>query len=341
MDTLVLSPLDSLETHLASLITSFTHTNTFTTAPQIAKDLLIDDNNLTTALFSLQQHQRNYARILHLREEVASLHEQLKDTVRSCVTFKKAIGGINPDILEYGYEDEDGVGDHDEGANVAEVDYHTLLTFAARIGKHNTLAAKEAEAESVRRKIAAKNASSTTNAAVNGTAPPATTDDAGTSPDVAMLGNNNTLESSAEVTRIDAAIALQRAQMGMSFPDAAVLRNGALGQLTLFTEQKRSQFSNETGREDDVEELITEAVEREVGRMIRESEDVKPEEKAIAEEQSAFSDSPVRERRTTAEVPVRQASTSQPQAARPAKKPPKQKLSLDFPDSDDEDEDED
>ena len=339
MDSLVLTPLNNIEEHLDALLTSLTHTNTFANAPQIAKDLLADDDELTSALSLLQRHQQNYARILSLREEVASLKDQLKGTIRQCVTFKQEIGQINPSILDAESDSEDEEGNDQEGGTVAEVDYHTLLTFAARIGRHNTIAAKEAEADALRRKIAAKNASTTP--AVNGVQALNPAGDDITAQDATIhadANENNTAETTAELTRIDAAIALQRAQMGMSFPDSACLRTGALGQLQLFAERQRSHFSSGVAREDEAETSVNEALEREVGRMVRESEDVADEEKAEEEEVASFLESPV-ERRATTAIPGRQTSTGQ--AQRPPSKPTKQKqpLNLDFPGSDDSDDD--
>ncbi|KIW66145.1 hypothetical protein PV04_08347 [Phialophora macrospora] len=342
MDSLILSPLDNIETHLTALITTLTQTNTFSNAPQLAKDLLADDDDLASALALLQRHQQNYARILNLREEVASLQEQLKDTVRKCVAFKTEIGAINPSIVDEDSEDED---EDNQSGPVSEVDYHTLLMFAARIGKHNTIAAKEAETEAVRRKIAAKNASAA--AAVNGAQPatePLATQDTATAtaegPDGESGIGNNTVETTAELSRIDNAIAIDRARMGMSFPDGPTLRMGALGQLQLFREQQGQHFSGGVRNEDESAKLVEEAVEREVGRMVRETEDIAPEEKA-EEEIIEFPESPILGRREDpATAATGQPSTSQGQAQRLPKSPqPKRKLDLDFPDSDDEDDD--
>ncbi len=107
MDSLVLTPLNSIETHLNALIASLTQTNTFANAPQLTQSLLTDDDNLTSSLSLLQRHQQNYARILHLRKEVSTLQEQLKDTIRKCVSFKTEIAQINPTILDSDSDSED------------------------------------------------------------------------------------------------------------------------------------------------------------------------------------------------------------------------------------------
>ena len=347
MESLVLEPLSSIGTHLNALVTSLTQTNTFANAPQIAQDLLADDDNLVSALSLLQRHQQNYARILNLREEVATLQEQLRDTVRKCVSFKQEIGQINPSILDSDSDDDDADEEDDTATNVAEVDYHTLLTFAARIGKHNTIAAKEAEAEAVRRKIAAKNAATSVNVPINGIQSATTIGEPTATQDTTVLtveeegetsDENGTAETTAELSRIDNAIAIQRAQMGMSFPDAALLRTGALGQLQLFRERQEQQFLGGVGQEDEGIRLVQEAVDKEVERMVRETEDIA--EETIEEEVTQFPESPVFGRRDVpATTAVRQPSTSQQgQAQRPPKPTQsKKKLDLDFPDSDDED----
>ncbi|EXJ57514.1 hypothetical protein A1O7_07862 [Cladophialophora yegresii CBS 114405] len=344
MDSLVLAPLDNIETHLTALISTLTQTNTFSNAPQLAEDLLADDNDLTSSLALLQRHQHNYARILSLREEVTSLQDQLKDTVRKCVAFKTEIGAINPAILQDDSEDEDeDAHGADHEGSVAEVDYHTLLMFAARIGKHNTIAAKEAETEAVRRKIAAK--SGTVNGAqaqASITEPLTTQDTAGPDGEPGIEKDNNTVETTAELSRIDNAIAIDRARMGMAFPDGPSLRMGALGQLQLFRERLGQQLSSGGGggNDDENAKLVQEAVEREVARMVRETEDIAPEQE-VEEESTTFPESPVLGRREDpASGATRQPPISQGQAQR-APNPPqiKRKLDLDFPDSDDEEDD--
>ncbi|OAP56434.1 hypothetical protein AYL99_09613 [Fonsecaea erecta] len=371
MDSLVLRPLSSIETHLTALITSFTQTNTFANAPQLARDLLADDDELGSALSLLQRHQQNYAHILNLRAEVATLQEQLKDTIRKCVSFRQEIGQINPSILDSGSDDDEEEEDADN-SHVAKVDYHTLLTFAARIGKHNTIAAREAEAESLRRKMATKNKEQTSPsaAALNGVAHPATDEGGAAEEFTEATDENRTAETTAELTRIDNSIALQRAQMGMSFPDAALLRVGALGQLQLFVERQRQQSGVDAGVGEDESKAVQEALEREVERLVRETEDIAEDtgtdaEMAEGEDTTTAAGgwpaSPELKRSSTFEGEKSQDATAsaaaQPlttaaaatttsqgatQALKPPNKPPQQpkrKLDLDFPDSDEEDED--
>ncbi|KAK7892473.1 hypothetical protein LTR67_007570 [Exophiala xenobiotica] len=316
MEPLVLDPLNSIETHLDSLITSLAQTNTFANAPQIAKDLVTDDDNLTASLTLLQRHQQNYARILELRTEVEELQSQLKDTIRGCVSFRQEIVEVHPSILDESDDEEE-----DQDTNVSEIDYHTLLAFAARIGKHNAAAAREAEAEAVRRKVAAKN-----NAA-NGVS------DGGT--------ENATAETEAELERINNTVAQTRAQMGMAFPDANILRIGALGQLQLLQEKQAGTGTN-----------VQETVDREVERMVRESEDVADPVVERVEEmttESATWTSPEMAKQSLPGAPGQIGQQiGQPSSSQLAQRPggglppgqPKKKVGLDFgTSSDEEDED--
>ncbi|KAK5221331.1 hypothetical protein LTR72_006891 [Exophiala xenobiotica] len=317
MEALVVDPLNSIETHLDSLITSLAQTNTFANAPQIAKDLVTDDDNLTTSLTLLQRHQQNYARILELRTEVEELQSQLKDTIRGCVSFRQEIVQVHPSILD---ESDDGE-EEDQDTNVSEIDYHTLLAFAARIGKHNAAAAREAEAEAVRRKVAAKN-----NAA-NGVS------DGGT--------ENATAETEAELERINNTVAQTRAQMGMAFPDANILRIGALGQLQLLQEKQAG-----TGTD------VQDAVDREVEKLVRETEAVADPVVERVEEtatESATWTSPEMAKQSLPGAPGQTGQqTGQPSSSQLAQRPgnrlppgqPKKKVGLDFgTSSDEEDED--
>src|SRR4051794_40220535 len=117
METQILAPLNAFETQITSLVTSLTQTNTYATAPQIAQNLLNTDDDLTTSLNLLHRHQQNYARILNLRAEVASLQEQLQSTIRQCVALRDEVGQIHPSILSVDSDDDS----EDEDDKVAEV----------------------------------------------------------------------------------------------------------------------------------------------------------------------------------------------------------------------------
>jgi hypothetical protein len=240
----------------------------------------------------------------------------LKNTIRQCVTFKQEIGGIHPSILDESDSEE-------EEAAPQEIDYQTLLAFAARIGKHNTLAAREAEAEALRIKLAARN--KVTN---------------GESTTQSVTGPEND-DAAAAIERVSAQIALQRAHLGLSFPDAMILRNGALGGLTLFAEQQRSKFRTK-GSDEERERLVNTAVDEEVEKMVRATEEVAEPQDSNAEDERMEDDpeSPVLGRRDTFDAEG-QASSSRAQAQRPPQQPAKGsgKLNLDF-NLDDSDEDE-
>lgn len=329
METEVLTPLNALETHLNSLVTSLTQTNTYANAPQIAQTLLDTDDELTSSLNLLHRHQQNYARILNLRAEAATLQEQLKSTIRQCVALRDEVGRIHPSIL---FGDSDGDDDSDDGdPKVAEIDYHTLLTFAARIGKHNAVAAREAEAESRRFKIASRsreNATSTT-ATANGV------QDAPTS------AENGTDETNAEIERINNTIAITRAQMGMAFPEAGGLRVGELGKLQLFRERQAQSAPGDDG-------AVDRAMDEEVERLVRETEDVGERSLGKGEPEGEGPDtsmglSPEVARQATARDAPSSQSQPRPAARRASvSKPsqlaqPRRKLDLDFPSSDEED----
>ncbi|KEF52438.1 uncharacterized protein A1O9_11679 [Exophiala aquamarina CBS 119918] len=328
METQVLAPLNAFETHLNSLVTCLTQTNTYANAPQIAQTLLDTDDELTSSLNLLHRHQQNYARILNLRAEVATLQEQLKSTIRQCVALRDEVGRIHPSIVSAD-SDEDSSEDLDEGANVAELDYHTLLAFAARIGKHNAVAAREAEAESRRFKIAARRIEDATSTTIPNGVQEAPT----------MVGNG-TDETNAEIERINNTIAATRAQMGMAFPEAGVLRAGELGKLQLFRERQVQTASGADG-------AVDRAMDEEVERLVRETENVggvllgkEDPEGAV----SSISLSPEVTRQTTArDAPSSSQNQPRPTAGRASvPKPsqqaqPRRKLDLDFPSSDEED----
>lgn len=323
METQVLKPLSAFEAQLNSLVTSLTQTNTYATAPQITQNLLETDDQLTTSLNLLHRHQQNYARILNLRAEVASLQEQLKSTIRQCVALRDEAGQIHPSILSVDLDDDSA--EEEEDARVAEIDYQTLLTFAARIGKHNAEAAREAEAESRRVKMSARSNAT----AING----------GQNTSGAIELENATEETNAEIERINNTIAITRAQMGMAFPDAAALRVGELGKLQLLRER---QFQPNAGDGDAVDRALDEEIER----LVRETEDVA--ERSLEKEEpddmeTSIGLSPEATRQSTG----RDASANHPQPGQAARrasqsKPsqqaaPRRKLDLDFPSSDEED----
>ena len=237
MDKVVVTPLDALEASLGTLLTSLTTAPTFSTAPALSNALLTADDTLSTSLTVLKQHQQNYARILHLRAEATRLEDQIKSIVRTCGELRSEMGAIHPNILDDSSESED------DERRQQDVDYNTLLSFARRIGKYNTRAAREAEEDSIRRQQEAKQrTTSPSKPATNGNVAPAATE---TTSEVGNIIPDN------ERAWLNETAAAARAAQGMAFPAAERLRLGMLGQL---------QYAREQGGE--------EAVEKEAERLL-------------------------------------------------------------------------
>lgn len=349
MSTVAAAPLDALTTHLDTLINSLVHTNTFAAAPDAASSLVAADDALTSALSTLKQHQQNYARILRLREEAQQLEDDLKTIIRNAVRLREDVGRIHPSILDDDAETSDGEDTEDiplDPGKRRDVDYTTLLNFAARIGKHNSLAAREAEQEAERRKIEAikkkeKMASSPT-APVNmaNTLPNATNDNADQQP------KQDELELQA--IGLEESLAAERAKQGLGFPEGMLLRMGELGRL-----QKIREDAVASGSAEETDMRIRSgfgegAVEREIERLVRATEDVAAEDdngmerKVKEEEEGAREEEP---RKRTEEVnkttavqarPRRESITQRPPAAAA---PKRKKINLDFGGDDDDDDD--
>ena len=288
MDQLVLDPLSGITSSLTSLTSSLTTTNTFATAPAATQAILSADDALSSALATLKKHQRNYAHILHLRSEAVRLENQIKDVIRQCNAYTSEINAISPAILEDSDSDDDG--EESKG----EVDYNTLLTLASRIAIYNTAAQREAETSVQKmRRITQTNG----------------------------ISESHT-EPGMEITSItDAEIARDRAMKGMAFPDAEILRLGALGRLQVIREQRGED-----------------AVDAEAERLMRQTEgeglekadsDVKME----AEDDANSSPRIIRTRRASQNQRSGQATTrTQPPQE-------KKKLKLDLWEGDEDDND--
>lgn len=247
MEQIAIAPLDALETALNGLITSLTTSQSFANAPDFTKDLLTADDELTAALATLKRHQANYARILSLRAEVSRLQEEIRNIVRTCGTLREEIGDISAGIVDYSDS-----GDELEPEHPSDVDYRTIIEFATRIGKHNAAAAREAEEESIRRKVTTKRQEHDSTLAMNG------------GPVLGEQNGNSQLveipeESQYELRLLDSAVAADRASQGMAFPDSQILRLGALGQLQLIRESE-----GEEGVEKYMESLMRSAEQGDV-----------------------------------------------------------------------------
>jgi hypothetical protein len=343
MSTITTTPLNAISTHLEALISSLAHSTTYATAPASATSLLLADDNLTTALNALKQHQQNYAHILHLREEATHLSDEIKSLIRRAVALREEAGRVHPSILDDDYDSSD------EDDEQSEVDYQTLLDFAARIGKHNSLAMREAEGQWERRKIEAmkkgeeRKAHSTgaadiARAIANANAPKAEVrvgeGVAAAESQVAKEAETDELESQA--LHLEAALATRRAQQGLGFPDPALLRMGELGRLQKIREDAMA------GARGGGDVLVGEAaVEREVERLVRETEHVALPEKKEADdtemEQEERRGEAARNTGPSASAVPRQASSQAHRPPAPVQK--RKKINLDLG-GDDDDEDE-
>jgi len=306
MDSVVVARLDTLEASFNALIASLTTTPSFANAPSATQELVSADDALTLALATLRRHQDNYARILTLKDEANRLQDQIRGIVRTCGELRAEIGDIHPSILETDSDDED-----EQVAKQQDIDYKTLLAFAARIGKHNALAVREAEQDSIRRKIEAKKKENISRPGTNANGVTAN----------GQAGGRDAVEmpkeSQNDLNFLNSQVAAERAVEGMAFPAAEILRNGALGQL---------QLAREQGGDD--------AVDKEVERWIRDAEDVESAGGERAEESTVA---------TAPSAGPPQPATTQPRpphAALPPVTAPK-KLKLDMWDEEDEDDDDD
>ena len=353
MSVVAIAPLNALTTHLDTLINSLVHTNSYAAAPTAASCLVAADDALTSALATLKQHQQNYARILHLREEAARLEDELKNIIRKAVRLREDVGRIHPSILDDDAEtseeeDVDGI-PFGQGKG-RDVDYHTLLNFAARIGKHNSLAAREAEQEGERRKVEAirkresMTAANIANALANASAPIAATLNAEAG-QTEQQPEKDELELQA--IGLEESLAAQRAQQGLGYPDGMLLRMGELGRL-----QKIREDATASDKPEEAEMRVRagfgeEAVEREIERLVRESEDVATKEdpelerKLKLEQERREREEQEKKRKDEARKatvqapsrPRRESVTQRPPVAAPKRK----KINLDFGDDDDDD----
>ncbi|EIT73524.1 vitamin-D-receptor interacting mediator subunit 4-domain-containing protein [Aspergillus flavus] len=160
MNTEFQTTLTNLENKLNTLITSLTTSPTATGAPAAAVNLLDADDALTTSISTLRHHQDNYARILRLRNEAASLEEKVKEIVKTVVNYEKEIRTVcNSDEIDSDSDFDSDSSGYDSDAEmqdvggrprklrgIREVDYRLLLDFARRISKYNHQAAADAEA---------------------------------------------------------------------------------------------------------------------------------------------------------------------------------------------------
>ncbi|KAJ5116968.1 hypothetical protein N7456_001316 [Penicillium angulare] len=145
MNTVVQSSLSDVEAKLNALLLSLTTSPTAAGAPAAAAALLNADDELSSSIATLQQHQENYAKILQLRAESEKLEDRVKAIVKNIEEFDKEIRTVCGDDGESDSEFDSG----DEGQTGKklqhkEIDYRLLLNFARRISKYNHEAATDA-----------------------------------------------------------------------------------------------------------------------------------------------------------------------------------------------------
>ncbi|KAL2869707.1 uncharacterized protein BJX67DRAFT_346853 [Aspergillus lucknowensis] len=252
------SALSTFENKLNALVTSLTTSPAASGAPAAALNLLTADDQLTSTIDTLKQHQNNYARILQLRAEAQSLEEKVKDIVRLVVRYEqdiRAACGDDGTDSDSDY-DSDELEDFDMTAKEAkntmeapntesqrrkEVDYKLLLDFARRISKYNHEAAADAAAGKMRGKPSIPgHDTEMTGVGTNGGSPDAEP--------VAAVTKDATswLDESANMTR--------QAYM-LPYPMEERIRLGLMGQIQLAAAEGRPGFDPDQ----EVERLIREA----------------------------------------------------------------------------------
>ncbi|KAF7588320.1 hypothetical protein BBP40_005886 [Aspergillus hancockii] len=243
--------LSTLENKLNALITSLTTSPTAAGAPSAAVNLLNADDTLTSAIATLRTHQDNYAKILRLRAEAASLEEKVKSIVKTVVGYEKDIrrtcGSDDHDDSSSDLSDSDEDSDTEMQdaekprrlRGTKEVDYKLLLDFARRISKYNHQAAADAEAGP-------------------------TTTTKGRDHDTEMTGISNGAEEVAEpvssVTKdatswLDESANMTRQVYMLPYPMEDRIRQGLMGQIQLAAVEGGPGFDPDQ----EVERLIREA----------------------------------------------------------------------------------
>ncbi|KAI9653056.1 MAG: hypothetical protein M1831_006263 [Alyxoria varia] len=136
--------LNTLETHLNSLLDSITSYNPSTNA---ASSLVAADSAFSSSLQTLAQHQRNHQRLQALRTTSDDLDQQIKDFLRRLAEGRKELLNAAPVVgkksAALGGERKGrnvekpwlSTGDDDEEAKVRSVDAKTLLDYSRRISR--------------------------------------------------------------------------------------------------------------------------------------------------------------------------------------------------------------
>lgn len=305
MDKELLAPLNVIEASLDTLVRSLTTTQTYSAGPKAARDLVAADDELQKALGRLKSHQENLLELQRLRAEAESLNAKVKDTVLTCVKLRKELGDINYSILEDSDEEED---------ETNPVDYEMLLAFATRIGKHNAIAAQEAEKLVEQQYLAAKKGRELDRAGSRGDRNGINFIDADNQTetrDGPSCQAQQTQQVNEQISEFQNRRNWDRAQITAPFPNAEILRIGELGRLQIQKEQNGEDYSDAH-----VEALV---MQSELKRQVSE-----PQQHESSPERQIL------------QTVSRQTGERRPVERRPDPKP-KKTLDLDFPGGDDED----
>ena len=238
MNASIHTPLTNLESSLNTLTHAFTATPTAAPAPTAIASLLAADDALAAALQTLWTHQKNHARILELQRQATGLEESVKDVVRRC-------SEVRAEALQILGEEDSDQEDDGEEEQIEEVNYHTLLNFAQRIGRFNAEAAREAEDLSQRKKEEARRGregAAETEKGVNGNA---------------AQTNGSSAQNTAEARVLDAgthswlneAAAFNQWNQSLPWPNPERLRLGILGRLQVARERETDGGDAGTWRE--------------------------------------------------------------------------------------------
>lgn len=318
MNKEILNPLNAIEASLDSLVRALTTTQTYAAGPKAARDLVKADDDLQAALNRLKTHQEHFVELQKLRAEADFLNAKLKDTVLTAVSLRKELGDIHPAILEDSDEEEE---------ETNPVDYETLLAFATRIGKHNAIAAQEAEKLVDEQYLAAKKSKELdkagTRALPNGiyiTEEPAATITHEVPP---ASQAQQTQQVNEQISEFQNRRTWDRAQITTPFPNGELLRIGELGKLQIQKEQNGEDYAD-----GHLEMLIKQSELKQEAPQTQTQLQTQPDTDAATKQRqnsaSATNRPPTGERR--------------PQERRP-EAAPKKTLNLDFPDDDDDDDD--
>lgn len=309
MNKEILNPLNAIEASLDALVRALTTTQTYAAGPKAARDLVKADDELQAALTCLKRHQENFIELQKLRAEADTLNAKLKDTVLTAVNLRRELGEIHPDIIDDSDEEEE---------ETNPVDYKTLLAFATRIGKHNAVAAQEAEKLVEQQYLAAKKSRELEKAGSQVTQNGNYLADASNTSRPPTRQAQQTQQVNEQISEFQNRRTWDRAQVTMPFPNGEILRIGQLGKLQIQKEQNGEDYSDGY-----LEVLIKQS------ELKQDTTQLPAQLEPETEPQQP---------QTTAPTTSRPSDDRRPQERRPETKP-KKTLNLDFPDDDDDDSD--